>query len=67
MLSTEEVSEIEDDALGIGDEGMDRGVEVIADAGVESAVAVDEGRRAFALDVEGEGVRSRCVGHRCFP
>jgi hypothetical protein len=59
-----EVSEIENDALVIGNERMDSGVEVIADAGVEAAVAVDESRGAFALDVESEGLRSRCVGHR---
>jgi hypothetical protein len=45
---------------------MDRFVVVIANAGVEAAVAVDDGRRAFALDVESEGLRSRCVGHRFF-
>jgi hypothetical protein len=40
----------------IGNEGMNFCVEVVADPGVEAAVAVNDGGGTFALDFEGERV-----------
>jgi hypothetical protein len=50
------VSEIEDDALVIGNERLDFRIEVVGDAGIEAAVTVHDGGRAFVLDFESERV-----------
>ena len=61
-----QIGEVENDALVVGNEGLNLIVELTAEPGDKAAAAMDERHVALALDFEGERIHSRCIRHRLF-